>query len=75
MTRTEEELAEKATVELGQMDDLSGEVTIVEIQSTCSVPKKYFVDKNSSSQGTYTQPTPKHIFLKSILKYITKSAI
>lgn len=37
-----EELADKVTIELGQMDDLSSEVTTVEIQSTCSAPQKIF---------------------------------
>lgn len=35
------------------MDDLSSEVTTVEIQSTCSAQKKYFTDKNSQAENIH----------------------
>lgn len=38
------ELADKVTFELGYIDDPSDEVTIGEIQSTCSAPPQYFID-------------------------------
>lgn len=50
------------------MDDSSSDV-IVEIQSTCSVPKKYFIDKSSPGREIHTANRQTD-FLKNLFQTI-----